>query len=49
MAKLRDDSLVVFISRNRRVQFFFKTNPERKIYHTVQVELNGFIHLQAGA
>ncbi len=27
-----------------RVQFLLKENPERKIYHTVQVEKNGFIH-----
>jgi hypothetical protein len=44
MINLRNDSLVVFSSRDKRVQFFFKTNPEKKIYHTVQVELNGFIH-----
>lgn len=27
-----------------RVQLLLKPNPERKIYHTVQVERNGFIH-----
>jgi hypothetical protein len=27
-----------------RVQFILKENPERKIFHTVQVERNGFIH-----
>jgi len=27
-----------------RVKFFMKKNPTRVIYHTVQVELNGFIH-----
>lgn len=42
--KIRDDSLVVYKSADERVQFFFKTNPDRKIFHTVQVELNGFIH-----
>ena len=42
--KLRDDSLVVYASSSRNIQFYFKTNPERKIFHTVQVELNGFIH-----
>lgn len=42
--KTRDDSLIVFKSRDKAIQFFFKTNPERKIFHTVQVELNGFIH-----
>jgi hypothetical protein len=44
MINTQNDSLVVYRSRNRRVQFFFKTNPEGKIYHTVQVERNGFIH-----
>jgi len=42
--KLRDDSLVVYASSSRNIQFYFKTNPDRKIFHTVQVELNGFIH-----
>ncbi|MGZ3853292.1 MAG: hypothetical protein ACXVBX_10915 [Flavisolibacter sp.] len=42
--KTRDDSLVFFRSTNKQLAFFFKTNPERKIFHTQQVELNGFIH-----
>jgi hypothetical protein len=42
--KLRDDSLIVYKSPAGNIQFFFKTNPDRKIFHTVQVELNGFIH-----
>ena len=42
--KVRDDSLIVYQSTDKRIQFFFKTNPEKKIFHTVQVELNGFIH-----
>jgi hypothetical protein len=42
--KTRDDSLIIFKSRKNNIQFFFKTNPGRKIFHTVQVELNGFIH-----
>lgn len=29
---------------NGRVQFILRDNPERKILHTTQVELNGFIH-----
>jgi hypothetical protein len=29
---------------NGRLQFILKENPERKIFHTVQVERNGFIH-----
>jgi poly(3-hydroxybutyrate) depolymerase len=28
----------------RRVQFLLKENPARKVFHTVQVERNGFIH-----
>ncbi len=42
--KTRDDSLVVYQSADKRIQFYFKTNPEKKIFHTVQVERNGFIH-----
>jgi len=42
--KIRDDSLIIYKSSDRRIQFFLKTNPDRKIYHTQQVELNGFIH-----
>jgi len=33
-----------FTALNGRVQFILKENPEKKIYHTVQVERNGFIH-----
>lgn len=40
----RNDSLIFYRSSNNQVAFFFKTNPERKIFHTQQVELNGFIH-----
>jgi hypothetical protein len=39
-----NDSLIVFKTKDQRIQFYFKTNPDRKIYHTTQVELNGFIH-----
>lgn len=39
-----NDSMVIVKSRNNRIQFFFKLNPERKIFHTQQVALNGFIH-----
>jgi hypothetical protein len=42
--KTRDDSLIVYQSADKRIQFYFKTNPEKKIFHTVQVERNGFIH-----
>ena len=27
-----------------RIQFVMRENPEQKIYHTVQVERNGFVH-----
>ncbi|OYU55227.1 MAG: hypothetical protein CFE25_09750 [Chitinophagaceae bacterium BSSC1] len=39
-----NDSLLIFKSNSKQIQFFLKTNPERKILHTKQVELNGFIH-----
>src|SRR5450759_5003183 len=42
--KTRDDSLIVYKSADKGIQFYFKTNPDKKIFHTVQVELNGFIH-----
>jgi hypothetical protein len=42
--KTEDDSLIVYKTAEGNIQFFFKTNPDRKIFHTVQVELNGFIH-----
>ncbi len=38
------DSLLWVASRDRRIEFIFKPNPEGKIYHTLQVEYNGFIH-----
>jgi hypothetical protein len=38
------DSLTWVTSRDRRIEFIFKPNPEGKIYHTRQVEYNGFIH-----
>lgn len=39
-----NDSLIIVKSRDKRIQFYFKLNPDRKIFHTQQVELNGFIH-----
>ncbi|HLG38894.1 MAG TPA: hypothetical protein VI461_04460 [Chitinophagaceae bacterium] len=42
--KVQDDSLIIYKSEENNIQFFFKTNPNQKIFHTVQVELNGFIH-----
>lgn len=38
------DSLVWYTSRNRQIQIVMKPNPGGKIYHTRQVEYNGFIH-----
>ena len=42
--KLQDDSLIVYKSSMDQVHFYFKTNPDKNIFHTHQVELNGFIH-----
>lgn len=42
--KKTTDSLVMYASPDRRIQFYFKINTDRGIYHTQQVELNGFIH-----
>ncbi|MBA4148657.1 MAG: hypothetical protein H0X66_11135 [Verrucomicrobia bacterium] len=39
------DEIKTWSARNNRLRFFLKENPEKKIYHTVQVERNGFIHL----
>lgn len=36
--------LETFSALGGRIQFLLKENPERKIFHTVQVERNGFIH-----
>jgi hypothetical protein len=38
------DSLIIYKSKNKQVQLFLKQNFNRGIYHTQQVELNGFIH-----
>ena len=43
-SKIKDDSLIIYRSNDKRIQFFFKTNPEKKIFHTEQVARNGFIH-----
>jgi hypothetical protein len=34
----------LYAALDGRVQFILRDNPERKIFHTIQVELNGFIH-----
>ncbi len=39
-----DDSLIWKRALKRRVEFILKTNPNNKIFHTTQVERNGFIH-----
>jgi hypothetical protein len=33
------------VADNRHILMFLRENPEKKIWHTVQVELNGFIHV----
>lgn len=38
------DSLDIYKSSDKRIQFYFKKNIDGGIYHTQQVELNGFIH-----
>jgi len=38
------DALVWYTSPDRRIEIILKTNPEQKIYHTAQVDRNGFIH-----
>lgn len=43
-SKSMTDSLVMYKSDNSLLQFYFKININRGIYHTQQVELNGFIH-----
>ncbi len=42
--KANHDSLFIYQSADKRIQFFFKPNHDKGIYHTQQVELNGFIH-----
>jgi hypothetical protein len=40
----RSDSVVQYSAVNNRINFFLIDNPQGKIFHTVQVERNGFIH-----
>ncbi len=42
--KSNTDSLIIYKSGDKRIQFYFKINLDRGIYHTQQVALNGFIH-----
>lgn len=41
--KTKNDSIIYYTADNRRIQFYSRKNPERKIYHTVLVERNGYI------
>lgn len=38
-----NDSIIHYSADGGRIQFYSRKNPERKIYHTVLVERNGFI------
>ncbi len=42
--KTDNDTLLWYSALKGRAQVILKTNPEGKIFHTVQVERNGFIH-----
>ncbi len=42
--KIQGDSITIYQTKNKKIGFFFKENHDRGIYHTMQVELNGFIH-----
>lgn len=39
-----NDSIQWNRARGRRIEIILKSNPYKKIFHTTQVELNGFIH-----
>jgi hypothetical protein len=40
----RSDSVAQYAAYKNKINFFLIDNPEKKIFHTVQVERNGFIH-----
>jgi hypothetical protein len=42
--KKENDSLIWHSAGKKRMEIILRNNPNNKIYHTVQVELNGFIH-----
>jgi hypothetical protein len=44
LRKYLTDSVIIWESENKKLAFFLKPNNNRGIYHTQQVELNGFIH-----
>jgi hypothetical protein len=39
----KDSDFLRYTALNKRIEFILKTNPEKAIFHTVQVERNGFI------
>ncbi|HEY0676852.1 MAG TPA: hypothetical protein VGD17_01155, partial [Chitinophagaceae bacterium] len=41
---IRNDSVIAYKNNTGQLHFFLRTNPDRRIFHTQQVELNGFIH-----
>lgn len=41
--KTENDSIIYITANNRKIQFYSRKNPERKIYHTILVERNGYI------
>jgi hypothetical protein len=43
-----EDTLIWKSALKRRVEIILKTNPNNKIYHTTQVERNGYIHSMLG-
>jgi len=43
-SRVSTDSMIIYKSKDQKLQFYFKLNLNRGIYHTQQVEYNGFIH-----
>lgn len=41
--KAENDSMIYYTANHRNIQFYSRKNPERKIYHTILVERNGYI------
>jgi hypothetical protein len=44
VSRTNETGLQVYETANLQIAFYLRANPERKIWHTVQVERNGFIH-----
>ena len=44
LMSIKSDSMEIIKSADKRIQFYLKYNFDKGIYHTQQVELNGFIH-----